>query len=139
MNNPITAQLVADERRLDFLPAYFGVTQMMRGEALVYAWMCQLSKDYRGGYWNFYELSNGGFYLAPLKAKRLQLAVPGNGFSGEVSADAAGVVATLFALGQLAAEVEDGDAADELSTRYHLLRDFACGHEEAADITRAID
>jgi hypothetical protein len=45
-------------------------------------------------------LSDGGFYMAPDLADRLE-EVDGNGFRGELSADAAGIVATPFALGQL--------------------------------------
>jgi hypothetical protein len=98
-NQPVTASLVASNRRLTFLPTYFGPRLMMRGESLVYAWLRRLSEDYNGGFWNYYELSNGGFYLAPELTGRLCLEVDGNGYSGELSADAAGIVATLFALG----------------------------------------
>lgn len=112
---------------------------MMRGESLVYAWLRRLSEDYNGGFWNYYELSNGGFYLAPELTGRLCLEVDGNGYSGELSADAAGIVATLFTLGQLAADNQSTDVADVLIDRYHFLRDFARDHAEAAEIFRAID
>ena len=96
-NQPVTASLVASNRRLTFLPTYFGPRLMMRGESLVYAWLRRLSEDYNGGFWNYYELSNGGFYLAPELTGRLCLEVDGNGYSGELSADAAGVVRSLGA------------------------------------------
>ena len=34
-NQPVTASLVASNRRLTFLPTYFGPRLMMRGESLV--------------------------------------------------------------------------------------------------------
>ena len=136
---PVTASLVADNQRLTFLPSYFGSRLMIRGEALVYAWLRRLSEDYNGGYWHYYTLTNGGFYMAPKMDERLRIEVDGNGFSGEMSADAAGIVATLFALGQLAAEYQDTDAADALIDRYHFLREFIDGHAEAGPIFRAID
>jgi hypothetical protein len=71
------------------------------------------------------------FYMAPDLADRLEIEVDGNGFRGELSADAAGIVATLFALGQLAAEAADTDAGDALIDRYHFLRGFAASHAEA--------
>eukprot|EP01036_Dinobryon_divergens_P039708 gene39708-52392_t len=80
-NQPVTASLVASNRRLTFLPTYFGPRLMMRGESLVYAWLRRLSEDYNGGFWNYYELSNGGFYLAPELTGRLCLEVDGNGYS----------------------------------------------------------
>ena len=138
-NQPVTASLVASNRRLTFLPTYFGPRLMMRGESLVYAWLRRLSEDYNGGFWNYYELSNGGVYLAPELTGRLCLEVDGNGYSGELSADAAGIVATLFTLGQLAADNQGTDVADVLIDRYHFLRDFARDHAEAAEIFRAID
>nr|BCT99502.1 antirestriction protein KlcA [uncultured bacterium] len=138
-NQPVTASLVASNRRLTFLPTYFGPRLMMRGESLVYAWLRRLSEDYNGGFWNYYELSNGGFYLAPELTGRLCLEVDGNGYSGELSADAAGIVATLFTLGQLAADNQGTDVADALIDRYHFLRDFARDQAEAAEIFRAID
>jgi len=127
-NQPVTASLVASNRRLTFLPTYFGPRLMMRGESLVYAWLRRLSEDY-----------NGGFYLAPELTGRLCLEVDGNGYSGELSADAAGIVATLFTLGQLAADNQGTDVADVLIDRYHFLRDFVRDHAEAAEIFRAID
>ena len=138
-NLPVTASLVDSKHRLTFLPSCFGPRLMMRGEALVYVWLQRLCRNYSGGYWHFYTLTNGGFYMAPALSDRLCLEVDGNGFSGEMTADAAGMVATLFALGQLAAEMEGAEAADALIDRYHFLREFASEHAEAGAIFRAID
>ena len=135
---PLAAVLVDDEHRLDFLPTYFGPRLMMRGEALVYGWMRRLAEGYNGGFWNYYTLTNGGFYMAPVLG-RLRLEVDGNGYGGEMSADAAGIVATLFVLGQLSAETQGTDECDALIDRYHWLREYAGTHAEAAQIYRAID
>lgn len=131
----ITATLVPDANRLEFLPAMFGTRLMMRGEALVYGWMRRLCKDYQGGYFNFYTPSNGGGYLALAQVQPVQIDVDSNGFSGEMSADAAGIVATLFALCQLSNETEQ----EGIVELYHALRDFAGEHKEAALIFGAID
>ena len=136
---PIAACLVADKTRLQFLPRHFGSRFLVRGEALVYAWLRRLCADYDGGFWRYYDLTNGGFYMAPDLPRTLCLEVDGNGFSGDLSADAAGIVATLFALGQLAAEAEGTDQADALIDRFHYLRDFAGSHAEAGAIFAAID
>ncbi len=68
----ITAQQVEETARMDFLPTVFGSRLMMHGEAQVYAWMRKLSADYKGGFWQFYNLSNGGFYMAPTGLDKLQ-------------------------------------------------------------------
>ena len=88
-DQPVTASLVAEAQRLDFLPTYFGPRLMMRGEALVYAWLRRLCERYNGAYWHYYTLSDGGFYLAPDLAERLEIEVDGNGFRGELSAEEA--------------------------------------------------
>ena len=136
---PVAATLVAEGDRLSFLPAFFGPRLTMRGESLVFGWLDALSENYNSGFWRFYTLTNGGFYMAPATDKRMRLSVDGNGFNGEMSADAAGIVATLFAVGQLAAEVHGTDAGDTLADHYHALRDFAKTHPEAGLIFRAID
>jgi len=131
----VTASLVAERDRLSFLPTFLGPSLFLRGEILVYNWMDYLSKDYNGGFWNFYTLSNGGFYLAPSTNKTFSLCVEGNGFEGELSADAAGIVATLFMLNELANRTEEERIIDSY---YHLL-DFVGYHSESGLIYGAID
>ncbi|PRP68782.1 hypothetical protein BUE93_20245 [Chromobacterium amazonense] len=135
----IQARLVDDNHRGTFLPDMFGTPLFMRGEGLVFAWMRQLVRDYHGGVWMFYTLDNGGFYLAPKAKEPFVLSVAGNGYVGEMSADAAGIVATLFALCQLNHEWVDTDQGDRLADRYHALLAFAAEHAEAGAILSAID
>ena len=132
---PISATLLPEESRMGFLPAFFGEQHMLSGEGLVFCWMRSLSSDYNGGYWNYYTLSNGGFYMAPATDKTFRVTVEGNFFDGELSADAAGVVATLFAVCELA----NRTGADRIIDLYHLLRDYAGEHADAASIFAAID
>jgi hypothetical protein len=51
---PIVARRVAEHQRLQTLPEHFG-RRMMQVEALVYQYMRELSRTYRGGYWHFYD------------------------------------------------------------------------------------
>lgn len=131
----IVATLVPEDQRLSILPKFFGLAQMLRAEALTYGWMTKLSIDYTGGYWHYYTLDNGGFYMAPSEEKPWRIAVNGNGFEGSVSADAAGIIATLFMIGQLCGELQTEAMADA----YHALLDFATEHAEQAAILNAID
>ncbi len=114
---PVTASLVAEAQRLDFLPAYFGPRLMMRGEALGYAWLRRHCERYSRAYWPYNTLSDGRLYMATDLADRPEIDVAGHGFRGEGPPDAAGIVATLFALGQLAAEAADSDAGEALIDR----------------------
>jgi hypothetical protein len=123
-----------DEERFTFLPALFGHRHMIQGEALVFNWMQKLSRDYDGGLWKFYKLSNGGFYMSPDAEKRFHISSP-NGFEKEMSADAAGIIATLYALCHMANMTE----LDIHIEAYHNLRYFAIQHQDSADILRIID
>ena len=134
-NSGVLATLVPDAQRLDFLPRHFG-RQMMTVEQHLFSTLSELSQDYTGGYWNFYDLSNGGCYLAPTAPRQFRIFVDGNDFEGTLSADAVGITATLFALSGLAFRFP---RIEVLSIRFHQLRDFAADHAEAGLIFRAID
>lgn len=131
----IQRTLVSIEDRMDFLPSLFGFNLMLVGEGLVYDWMKRLSPDYQGGYWNFFILDNGAYYMAPKHEGKMLIQVYGNQFEGEVSADAAGIIATMFALGHLAAEFRE----ERLIDLYHLLRHYIEEHPESGAIYQALD
>lgn len=130
----IVATRLTGQARLEALPAMFG-HRMGYFEALVYEWMATLADEYDGGYWEMYLLSNGGFYMALASKSTFAVSVDGNGFSGELTADAAGVVVCLFALNQLAWSTEEPAMVD----LYYALREFAACHPEARLIFQAID
>lgn len=131
----ITATQIPENDRLNFLPHHF-CRYMLRFEQQVYHQLGELAAGYSGGYWEFYDLSNGGCYLAP-GGERLHLCQPGNGFEATVSADAAGIIATLYALSSLAFQLHE--ETDVFTKHLHRLRNFALEHPEAAQILAAID
>jgi hypothetical protein len=130
----IEAKLVPMLRRMQILPRYFG-RHMLVAEATVYRSLESLCQEYSGGYWDFYELSNGGVYMAPSADCRMRLQCTGNGFDGEMSADAAGVVACLFAFNALVWKTRD----EHFERLFYCLREFASDHAEACTISAAID
>ena len=130
----ISSAVVPDERRLNVLPTFFG-RHYVAGESLVYDWAGRLCTAYQGGFWHFFTLSNGGFYMAPAALGRVAVRWHMNGYSDTMGADAFGVTATLFAFCHLAEKTRDDTVID----RYHQLREFAAQHVEAANILRAID
>ncbi|MDR6449637.1 hypothetical protein J2794_005775 [Paraburkholderia terricola] len=130
----ITSSVVPDELRLNVLPRYLG-RHFLQGEVLVYDWAARLCHTYDGGFWNFFTLSNGGFYMAPANLGRVHVRWHLNGYNDTMGADAFGIVVTLFALCHLAEKTRD----DAIINRYHELRTFATQHVEAANILRVID
>lgn len=133
-DEPIIATPLDGDQRINALPFHFG-KHLLRIEAMIFDFMGRLSPDYAGGHWLFFNLSNGGFYMAPSYDAPMRISVVGNDYQGSMSADAAGIVACLFAIGQLAAMYSE----DSTIEHYHALREFALGHAEGAAILQAID
>jgi hypothetical protein len=132
----ITPALVAERSRVNTIHSVFGRHAIVF-ESYVYAWMKRLAgeKQYKGGYWNYYRLSNNGFYMAPSHDKAFHLSNADNYFDGSVTPDAAGIIASLFALGQLC----NRTGIKEHIELYYVLRDYAHQHPEHRLIFKAID
>ena len=96
----ITSQQVADDQRINITADLFGVCFPLRLEPFVYAMTSKLSDDYSGGYWQFYTLSNGGFYMASDSDGRFQV-ISENGHECMMSADALGITVCLYAYSHL--------------------------------------
>ncbi|MGO4302208.1 antirestriction protein [Cupriavidus sp. RAF12] len=133
--NEITKTLVADDQRMNFLPNHFGVARMMIVEGNVYRQLRELCEQYGGGMWNFYDLSNGGCFMAPDGEGELQL-VNADNFSDEtMSHEAAGIVACLYTFGNLSFDPRFA----ALGEKYHQLYEYMLNHPEAAKIFALID
>jgi hypothetical protein len=117
------------------LPKDIGPGLTIQMEMTVYAWMTRLSPGYAGGTWTLLKLSNGGVYLRLVDVERVRIVVVTNGFDGEVSADAAGIIVTLFGLNYLC----NTGYVEQFDDLYYGLRDYALAHAEAALIVQAID
>jgi len=134
VQKPVT--LVPEARRMAFLPVLFSPALMLIGERAVYQFMSWLAPDdYAGGLWHFHERGSQPLFLSPDSNKRFRIACETNGYMGEVSAEAAGIIATLFALSHLSFRHE----ADQLADAYMRLYEFAGDHPEAGEIFKAID
>ncbi len=132
----IKGTLVPESQRLNVADKHFGIRFPMIFELMVYRFTEQLAEAYTGGYWHFYTLSNGGFYMAPNLEDSFAL-IADNGYTGTISADALGITACLYTYSQLSFSK---DAFGQSCTKqYHLLYAFAMAHPEAKAIRAAID
>ena len=132
----ITKQIVPDDRRTDHVDRIFGVHFPLRLEPVIFALADRLSKDYTGGYWNFYALGNGGFFMAP-ESDALFTVHADNGFQGKMSAEVFGITACPYAYSNLS--FGDGESAEECAKQFHLLREYMLDHPEVGAILSAID
>lgn len=130
----IAATLVTGSARRGWLMKHFNHASALV-EMTVFNSLTAMSEDYTGGYWEFYDLGNGGSYLTPPPGN-YRIVVPfGNEFSGTMTEQGAGITACLFAYSNLACQLE----CDVMTNAYHLLREFALDHPENSNIFRAID
>lgn len=132
----ITSQIIAENQRVNHTAALFGINFPLSLEPFVYFMADTVCEDYNGGYWNFYALSNGGFYMAPHTDAGFKVSCE-NGFQGTLSAEAFGIVCCLYAYSHLS--FGEGEFAQVCAEHYHLLREYMLDHTEAGAILRAID
>jgi hypothetical protein len=134
--NIITATLVPEDRRLDITAKLFGIHFPLAIEPAIFTFASRLSPEYNGGYWDFYELSNGGFYMAPDAGN--YTATSENGWRGTMSGEAFGITACLYAYSNLSFSQRD-DLAELCGRHYHFLREYMLEHAEVKSILAAID
>ena len=132
----ITAELVPEALRMDTADGMFGMRFPLKLEPAIYKFPEYLSSEYNSGYWDFFTLSNGGFYMAPRAEGAFAVSCE-NGFEGELSADALGIAACLYAYSHLS--FAGNSFGDVCARQYHWLRAFVMGHAEAGGILAAID
>lgn len=132
----ITNNIVPEAERMAIVDRLFGISYVLKLEPTVFSIAEVLADEYTGGFWEFHELSNGGFYMAPRFDTEFTLSCE-NGFDGKLSPDAFGITVCLYAYSELSFV---GDRlAQVFAEHYHLLREYASQHPEAKLIHRAID
>lgn len=135
---PITASKVPEAERHLFLPEFYPGL-FMAAETLTYVVAKRYISGYCGAYWNFFKLSNGAYFMAPDEPEPVRVVVTDNYTDETMSAEAAGIVTTLYVLGQLMnARLKEGDI-ERYVDLWHKLRDYACQHNDCAAILKAID
>ena len=122
---PMTRELVPEDQRLAVVERLFGIAFPLQLEPVVYGVTDSLANDYTCAYWNFYTLSNGGFYIAPAEDRIFHVRCQ-NMYEGGLSADALGIVACLYAYSNLSFSLSD--IAREYARHYHLLWEYSMGH-----------
>ncbi len=110
----LTREIVPENHRLAITAKIFGGHFPTILEALIYNFTDNLAEDYHGGYWAFYSLSNGGFYMAPYSDSTFHV-ICDNTFEGDLSADALGITVCLYAYSHLSfsGTAELADACNE--------------------------
>ncbi len=132
----ITNAIVPESDRMNIVDRLFGLGYVLKLEPTVFSIAEALADEYTGGYWEFHDLSNGGFYMAPRFETELSVSCE-NGFEGKLSPDAFGITVCLYAFSELS--FRDDRLAQTCAQQYHLLREYVAEHPESRSIYRAID
>ncbi|EOE1546041.1 antirestriction protein [Providencia rettgeri] len=128
------------QARLTFLPSKLG-RYCIAFENAIYNWMTRNAVAYNGGYWDFYTLSNGGFYQQPTKGYMI---TSPNGFMDDTTAQETGIIVTLMMLSHFSfVTFEKGhtEECERISAYFHQLREFifTLPPESQTKILNAID
>jgi hypothetical protein len=129
----ITRKKIPNQKRIKHTADLFGMHFPMRLEPAIYNITADIAEEYNGGYWEFYTLSNGGFYMSPVSNAIFNVSCE-NGYDGVLSADALGITVCLYAYSMLSFQF-----AEIYTRQYHWLRDYALDHPEVRAILGAID
>ena len=132
----VTRELVPEVQRLIITEKLFGVHFPLQLEPVIYGITERMAEDYDGGYWDFYTLSNEGFYMTPSEDRTFHVKCQ-NMYEGDLSADALGITSCLYAYSNLAFSLTD--MAREYARHYHLLREYMLDHPEVREILGATD
>jgi len=132
----ITKELVPEDQRMAVTERLFGIHFPLKLEPVIYGITDRMADSYQGGYWSFYQLSNGGFYMAPSNDRTYQVTCD-NMFEGELSGDALGITACLYAYSHLS--FSNGRFARISACHYHRLREYSFQHPEVKAILQATD
>lgn len=132
----VTATLVPWSERGGTFETYFGIPRCIDAERLLYTYAQRYIRGYQGGLWDFYQLSNGGFY-AVLKTEesRLRVINPQNHYDGTMTPDAAGLALMVMVSNHLSLQFN----SVEIDRLYKKIMAFAERHKESHAILAFLD
>ena len=133
----VTRKLIPEDQRMAHTAKLFGAHFPMVIEPVVYGITDRMAEAYHGGFWYFYSLDNGGFYMAPDSEQAYQISCD-NYFVGQLSSDALGITACLYAYSHCSFS-KDKVFGRHMANHYHWLRAYMFEHPEVAAIMGAID
>ena len=134
---PVSAQLARAGQRLTFFEGFIGHLAP-KAPLLLTHWMRSHSKDYAGGYWEYFYTSNGTCFAVPGFEGKKHFQILSRGFSGEMSAEAAGVSAMLTVLKCLAWQTWSENGNDPLIGKLNHLESALWEYALTLDENRVI-
>ena len=94
LHQPVTRETVPEDQRMAVVERLFGIHFPLKLEPVIYGITERMADEYSGGYWQFYNLSNGGWYMAPDEDRVFHVKCD-NMYEGDLSADATTVLGVV--------------------------------------------
>lgn len=137
---PIIQEIVDCPDRDDFLLKHTGKAYL-RFENLCYELASKFIEKYKGGTWEYIELSNGGFFIMPKDEEHYVLR---NlvGVRERVKNQVAGIFITIYALFELSNSYHQAgeySLSEKLSEKYGKLLDYCYSRLDYLTIKKFID
>lgn len=107
-----------DDLRIKALPKNFK-NHFIKVENTIYSYADYLIDGYNGGFWDFFETDNGGFFMSP-RMGEVKMSFP-NMFEMKVSGNIVGIICCLYSYCHLHGKYQ----IDSFAEHYHLLLDYA--------------
>lgn len=126
IHTSVEKTLVAETDKINAIPAFLH-PYFIEIEARTCDFLRTHSDEYTGGSWNYYTLSNGGFFMAPCSHKFYTVSIPANYFDAKVDAEAAGLISFLYAVNVVLAKqtVVPGGPDEALLNFYNRVLAYA--------------
>ncbi|WP_346303628.1 antirestriction protein [Pantoea sp. Morm] len=132
-----SVQLAQAGQRLTFFEGFIGHLAPKAPRLLTH-WMRSHSRDYAGGYWEYFSTSNGACFAVPGFEGKKHFQILSRGFSAEMSAEAAGVSAMLCVLKCLAWQTWSENGNDPLIGKLNHLESALWEYALTLDEKRVI-
>ncbi|HHU4680955.1 TPA: antirestriction protein, partial [Escherichia coli] len=105
------------------------------------SFMKRFCDKYETGYWSYFKVGSNSGFMCPDAHEFYHFEMP-NYFSGNVTAEAAGIIVTLYVLQSCfdaAWKRQDSGLCDHFREAMDTLKDYAATTDESHSIFRAID
>lgn len=137
----ISASLVAESDRLDFIPNLFSanVFMVVNFEAAVYSFASTFISEYNGGFWDFWTLSNGSGFMALPENETYYAENNMNYSCGNFTGKEMGIIVTSFALSYLMAQYHNKPSLPIIIRRYNDLMNYIAELESNDHILEFLD
>lgn len=115
-----SAVIVHENDRSAFFPKHFG-KMLMKAEQFMYTFSDKHLYGYDGGFWDYYELPNGGFFVRFNFEGTMRFSYPENYTECNVNAEEYGIIVTMFLISNAFTWPDRSKINELIDSRYAIM------------------